>query len=517
MRSPTTPPLRKPLLDRRIGVHDRHQFELKLEYQPAAEQRQCRYLVEAFVCVPGNLNLTPDTVPPAELYADIHNYVRLKTPELSWQELQTSADSPLVRALADAPAVSQGGEPRRFGHECRLYACVFRAALRGFCEQVEAMASPGKPAVEEIAAIVDETVAGVTMATSRFRSVRTLVENTPGSAESAKLAYRFADEYTSISIEQQLRRAIVCLAQSVADSRQLRQRLLDVILAEESYRIERGYPCVLRSGTDNEAYVYRSGLLKKLCASVLFLHVHRLGTRHHWQELLFAVAAGISMAFATIIAFWAQARYTGLGLRLFVILVVAYMFKDRIKEAGRRLFSSFLEKYLFDHKIVIEDPEGGILGCCREKIEYCPRERLPEDVRAIRLVGADPMVRAAEEELRETVYRYRKEVTLLASRLYGRRGGAGVTDIVRFHIARLLREMDEPYQTIEWVDRESHALAPLRAAKVYHVDVVFRFISRADEPPATTLMRLILDRRGIKRIERIDRPATPEELVAVAK
>src|SRR5688572_16642411 len=116
----------QPGLERRIRVHDRKHFELKLEYEPEDNQRQSTYVVEAFVFLPASLNVTEETAPHAELYADIKNYVRLKTPEQSWTALGSAPGSPLVRADEELRIVEAGGPAARFNFECRLFATVFR-------------------------------------------------------------------------------------------------------------------------------------------------------------------------------------------------------------------------------------------------------------------------------------------------------------------------------------------------------------------------------------------------------
>lgn len=486
-------------LDRRIEVHDRQQLELKLEYQPAPDERHSRYAAEVFICVPGSLNVSPDTAPRDELYADIHNYVRLKTPELAFPELEALPTSPLVRIGQELGAVAAGGDPGRLVYECKLFACVFRGALREVVERCEA-ALPDVPAV---AALVSEGIDGATLALAAYRSHRARAE-ADAIPERARAAYRLADEFASISVEQQLRRVIVQLDRRRIGA-EIKAQLLDAILVEERYRRERGWTSILDPESDNENYVHRAGVLKKYCSSALFLQIRRYAARRPWQEVFFAIAAGIAMAFATIVAFWAQARYPELGLRLFLILIVAYMFKDRLKEGTRALFARFLERSMWDRRIVIEDPAGGDLGTCREKIEFAAPAALPAEVRAIRQKAADPGLRAAEDELHETVIHYRKSIVLDAAALEARRGGGGaITDILRFHVGRLLRDTDEPEQEIEYMDRETQEMSPIRAAKVYHVDVVFQFTGRPDEPVSTTLMRLILDRHGIKRIERME-------------
>ena len=488
MRKRAPPPSR---LARRIKVHDRHQFELKLEYQPADGDRECRYVVEAFVCIPGNLNVAPETVPREELYNDIHNYVRLKTPNLSWSELGGLPSSPLVR-LAEARTDAT------FAYECKLLACVFRARLRDLGVEAEGLGGSG---LARLVASCTTTLDAVTSIVGQYRALGERADL----GESARAAYRLADEYMSVSLEHMLRRVIVAVARAglpaaqAGDAAALRRTLLDVILREERYRQGLGLPSIIDPRSDNERFIYRTGLLKKYCSSALFLALRRAAARKRWQDLVYALAAGIAMTFFMAVAFWGQARDQGLA-GLFVIPIVAYMFREHLKEAARGLFARLLERGLYDRKMVIDDPAGGALGSLREKIAYVRRGEIPPDVAELRRRDVDPIIRIAEEELRETIVHYRKEIVLARRR---REGGA-LTDIVRFHVQRFLHEMDEPDGEIEYVDAETHELERVRAAKTYRVDVVFRFHARVGQAPQTTLMRLVLDRNGIKRIERVD-------------
>lgn len=495
-------------LGRRLGVHDRRHLELKLEYQPDPLVKRAEYRVEVFFFVPAALNVSPVTDPPEELYEGLHNYIRLKTPQMSWSELVALPSSPLRRAAEEAARVAEGADPATFVHETKLFACVFRAGVRHIERRTAAAMRAREPDLDRLSRWIEEELSAARRALGDLRALHELVER-PGFPERARFSFQLADEYASLSIEQLLRRTIVHLDRAPDRATALKGRLLSEILAEEAYRRARGYPSILDPRSNNEDYVYRLGLLKKYCSSVLFLDIRRQRARRHWQELFFAIAAGIAMAFATVVAFWAQARYPTLGFRLFLIFVVAYMLKDRIKDAMRALFAGFLQRRMYDWKIEIEDSAGGTLGSLREKIDYLEEREVPADVADLRARASEPSARVAEAELRETVYRYRKEIVLDARRLDRRRGGGGVTDIMRFNVARLLREMDEPEEEIEWVDEKTFRIAPVKAAKVYHVDVGFRFTSRPGAPPQTTLLRLILDRRGIKRIERLEDATSP--------
>ena len=52
-----------PLLQNRLDVHDRKQFELKLEYQPSGADDETRYLVETYIFLPASLNIYAETYP----------------------------------------------------------------------------------------------------------------------------------------------------------------------------------------------------------------------------------------------------------------------------------------------------------------------------------------------------------------------------------------------------------------------------------------------------------------------
>src|SRR5690606_35993337 len=102
---------------------------------------------------------------------------------------------------------------------------------------------------------------------------------------------------------------------------QLRKDLLSDVLSEERYRRDHQLRSVLSPTGDNEEYMHRLGALKKFCMNILFLSAQRRQKRQGFEEVLFALAAGLAMTFATAVAFWAQARYTQVSLNFFLILV----------------------------------------------------------------------------------------------------------------------------------------------------------------------------------------------------
>ena len=126
-----------------------------------------------------------------------------------------------------------------------------------------------------------------------------------------------------------------------------------------------------------------------------------------------AVAAGISMIFATMVAFYFQRVYGTFTFPAFVALIVAYMFKDRIKEAVRVLFAGKLHATLFDRRITVRTLDGKYrLATLREKITYMQESEIPQEVRAAR--QKDPFADLDNDRQGETVICHTKYILLNA-------------------------------------------------------------------------------------------------------
>jgi hypothetical protein len=292
-----------------------------------------------------------------------------------------------------------------------------------------------------------------------------------------------------------------------------RKALMAAVISEETYRKDNQLRSVLSPTGDNEEYMHRIGFLKKFCMNILFLSAQRKQKRQGWEEAMFAVAAGLAMAFATAVAFWAQLRYTQASLNFFLIAVVGYMVKDRIKEGLRRIFSKFASMHLYDRMAEIVEPvTKKSLGTLEERVDYGRAVRVPDEIAALR--QTDDFITVSQGELAETVIRYQKEIVLDAELLpRTERGIAGVTDIIRVNVERFLRDMDDPELALEYVDLEDFSVGRVKAAKSYQVDLAFRFTTdEADqEKVSVQLVRLVLDRNGIKRMLRFapEQPRVP--------
>ncbi|AKJ05462.1 hypothetical protein ATI61_102522 [Archangium gephyra] len=508
-----------PLLQNRLDVHDRKQFEIKLEYQPSGADDETRYLVETYVFLPASLNIDAETYPRASFYADIHNYIRFKTPVMTLEELLSSDVAPLARL--EAGLLTGLVSEAELVYQAKLLSCIFRGALRRFAngvdEQCEGMArGPSEGACARLESDARAVTAGARRVLERFR-VWARSANRYRVQEKTRASIRLVDEYLSLTVEQFFRKAVAdmdALPRSGVYI-ELRKDLMEEVLREEQYRKDHQLRSVISPTGDNEEYMHRFGFLKKFCMNILFLSARRAQRRQGWEEVLFALAAGVAMTFATAVAFWAQVRYTQASLNFFLIMVVGYMMKDRIKEGMRRIFSQVAARHLFDRTAHIVDPvTERSLGTCEEKVDYGRAVRVPEEVMALRF--RDDFITATQGELSETVLRYQKQVVLDVDLLpRTERGVSGITDIIRLNVERFLRDMDEPEYALEYVDLEDFSVGRVRGAKSYQVDLAFRFFVQeaGQERVSLQLVRLVMDRNGIKRMLRLypEQPPRPEQ------
>jgi hypothetical protein len=505
----SVPPQPAPLLQNRLEVHDRKQFEIKLEYQPSGADDETRYLVEMFLFVPNSLNIDPETYPRADFYADIHNYVRFTTPVMGMDELLTLSNSPL--ASLEAWLRSGAGTEAELVYQAKLLCCIFRGALRRFTRMIDGRCEPPAAAnlSEAECADLQQLVLGfqasVARVLERFRAWAHAT-STLHLQEKTHASLRLVDEYMSLTVEQYFRKAVTemdALPRSGIYN-EPRRELMAAVIREETYRKDHQLRSVLSPTGDNEEYMHRIGFLKKFCMNILFLSARRKQKRQGWEEAMFAVAAGLAMAFATAVALWAQARFTQVSLNFFLVAVVGYMVKDRIKEGLRRIFSKFASRHLFDRMAEIVDPvTKKCLGTLEERVDFGQVVKVPDEIAALR--RQDDFITVSQGELAETVIRYQKEIVLDAELLpHTQRGLTGVTDIIRFNVERFLRDMDDPELALEYVDLEDFSVGRVRAAKSYQVDLAFRFTTdEADqEKSSVQLVRLVLDRNGIKRMLR---------------
>ncbi len=497
--------LRPPVL-RRIAVHDRYQLELKLGY-PLTPGKETRYLIDTYLFLPSSLGINSTTYTRSEFYRDIQTYIRMKTPRLVLEQILKDRRSPLCRC--EALLEKRQGVLRPMDEEVlRDSFRILRAVLKSaFQRQLAAMRhmSSGEPLGDSFVARMNVLLALTGQLEGRYRQLeRRLIA--AGASEALLTSYRLADEAISVLIEDLLLEAHQLGAQWLEEDELLRwqRQVRERIQAQIDYRQRRGYPSVL-GAQDSEQWLHRLSALKKFTSSVLWLSTTTRREGSTLEQVLFATAAGVSMIFATLVAFFAQSIYGQISLPVFLALVVAYMFKDRIKESGRSLSAQILSRQLYDYRTTIQTQEGQRkLGYVREKMVHVPpaqaHKRVAPAVWEAR--RSDP---AYEPELLgkpESIIHYAKQVTLRKDAFrYLAEDGLEISvinDITRLDVRNFLRKMDNPYE--DRLVLRNGQVEQVRCQRTYHLNLISVFGS---EDGSMTCERtlVVLSRKGIMRIE----------------
>ena len=492
--------------------HDQYQIELKLDYS-LLEAKQTHYQISTFIFVPQNLGINPHNYRQVDFYRDVRNYIRLKTPIFALTDFTTHSMSPLAHLnnlVANENWATYAGNKEQVITNCKLFSAMLKSAVREHIQLIQkriAEAPPDAKIQLMILNLVEAFLEESKAITSQYRALYAYF-NLPNVDAELFTAYKLTDESMSLLIEESAVEIFSIVADVFKKEKKalFKTQLSDCAEAEIAHRRAHGYASILEPDNDNEDYAFRTSVLKKYASSVLYLStaVHREGAG--LEQLIFAIAAGLSMIFATVVAFYFQARYGNFTFPFFMALVVGYMFKDRIKEWGRVTFAQYLQNRLFDRRTVISTQDGKHkLGILKENMAFIDERDLPKD--AIRARNRDSLTELDNDGLGENIICYTKEIKLynnaFREAFHTLPEITGINDITRYNVGAYVNRMDEPYQEKAYLAKGQ--LHHISIAKVYHINLITRYRSLMPrQPKVYKRIRMILHQKGIKRLEQVE-------------
>jgi hypothetical protein len=492
----------------KIDIHDRLRFETKFDYPFVEGEKKSRYSIEAYFFIPASLQLNANSYPIDNFYADIKGYVRFKTPQMTLEQLYAENNrlSPLKRIRDYVEELLVTGKDRRQDiiYESKMLVAILRVALRDVTLLISKLGSAEyKSGQRDAQVVLHRSLKNAKLVMNAFRKQlqRAL---SPLSSDEFRQSLNFIDEYLSLTVE-----SFAVLAydelERIPNCESSCEELLALLVQERKYRKNRGYPSLPEPQTDNEQFIYRLSMLKKYVSNILFLEIARTSARKKYETTFFAIGAGLAMLFSTLVVFFAQSHLVHFSWALVVVFVCSYMVKDRLKEYLRYTFDRFISNHFCDFETNIYDPNRNShkLGNSRQKALYLPSDKVPRDVLELRNRGRTELL--VEREFEEQVIRYQKQIALLPQELEEIHVRVrAVTDIIRFNVRNFLGNMDEPVKKVRILDPRTHRPQVMPASKVYHLNVIFRFKKEQSSSYVLKKLRVILDRNGIKRVERFD-------------
>lgn len=477
-----------------ITIHDHFQFEIKLNLPFAEGRDQRAHRVETYFFIPNTLYVTPETLSREDFLGRLKNYIRLRIPWVPLERLD-EPEGPLGRYRRLLAELAAGGATigrEQYEDHVKVFCLAAQRALRA--QAFKAAASPAERAPDTAREFLRQSA----LLLERYRA---LLPAAHGCAFGDSPAPAHGDEFLSIVVCHNAFRIMERLEGAAGDRRcdEAHAEVADFLRTEQAYRATLPGATLPEIWSDNESYVFRWSMLKKYMSSALFLEIRERRDNRFWQQVVYSLAAGAAMIFATGIAFIWQGKYGSLSGPLFMALIISYIFKDRMKDLLRTSMSSWLRRVLADRKLAVYRNITSPVGVCKETFAYVSPDKLPPEIAALR--DKVHMVDVSNAFRRESVIRYHKEIifTKRAGRQAERGFSDGMVDITRMGVHPFLRYMDEPEEALYAL--EGDACRRIKGSKVYHVNMIR--VRTDAEGEHRRRYRIVLDRNGIKRIERV--------------
>ena len=488
------------MIDINIQIHDKFSFELKTSFIASRQQVKDinEFSINTWIFVPNGLDINRITYSKEQFYKDTKSDIRLITPVFALKNIYATNDSPANRLEKSLEALiinpNDSSLLEDFTFQIRIFSSIFKSAARSKTSKITCETND-----EKLCRLIGNYITDCSKIKQCYRALWERIDSCPDLPKDAAEYFSFGDTFIGDVTEQHtywLMRNI----EHLPTYEKLCPAFYDFVKDEADYKSAKGYSTLDPSdSTNNYLVVMRRDILRKFIESDLSLNTKKTKDGRWAEQLFYAIAAAISMIFATIIAFTAQFRFGNFTTPLFLALVVSYALKDRIKEIMRYYFSTQLDKKYFDTKRELEIMRQKI-GWTKDSFGFVSESKVPEKVMTIR--KRTPLVEAENKVYNEKIILYRKLVELSASKINQYKGYpfVGINDITRFNLVNFVQKMDNASVPL-YVPDEKNGYSRFDGERVYALHLIIR--CEEQDGLYYRKFRILLNREGIKSIVEI--------------
>lgn len=498
-----------------IHFRDNLQFELKSHFVYNPEILRNTFTQELFLFIPQALQINKETYRKEQFYHDETNLIRYKTPHYSFREIlhPENIKSPLYRIHtldADTPTNAQID---LIVEEMKLFGNIVRSALREeVYHLIKELAKDEKNAVD-YQADIKSLCSHVKQIRAEFIEIQNKVKWL-FEYEQLKQNFRYVDEFISNTIEYYLTGFLSHLRQKESiNSPLIDTEIVDLIEQEQNYRQKHRLVPIKheKSESTDEAKLYRSSLLQKYMLEALLLVSNRVSIQQQHGPFLGSLAAGVAMLVYMIlfIFLWKNPQFV-IGSIPFVLSVVFfYILKDRIKEGMKAYYHHMASRFFPDYRTIIYSHNGIPIGELVETFSFVEKQELPEEIIRIRSEDFHDDLEAMQRL--ETVIRYKKQVSLFDNPECGKLRRSELNIIFRYNIHRYLEKASDPTESLLVLDPKTKEIVEKALPKVYHLNIIIvnhHYGKDASPLREVKKFRVVIDKKGIKRVESIGKKKT---------
>lgn len=482
-----------------VKIHDKFSIETKVGFVPDVGNVDIsEFKINTWIYVPNSLDINKSTYTKEQFYQDTKNNIRLITPVYTLAQILEEGRGPIPRLKKAIGELL--GEPRNeaktenYVYQIKMFACITKSAVR---DQTNFII--GEKNREFLNKRIETLVGQIREISLRFRALYSMLED-ESIEEKQREYFLFGDEFWANTIEQHVFKIMVAHRKTVGFD-DARKPLMGLLSEENAYKSKMHYPLPVEGNDDlNKLLIIKRTALKKFVESDLYLHVTRKKDGAVTEQVLYGIAAGVAMIFATVISFFATQRFGNFTTDLFIILVISYIGKDRIKELMRYYFSSHMSRKYFDHKrkLNVRNQE---IGWIKESFEIISEERVPQEIQALR--DRTPLVEAENQVYDEKVILYRKLAHLSRKDIekYKQYRLTGINDITRFNLSSFVQKMANPTLPLYLADAEN-GYKEIKGYKEYPLYMIIACVS--DNETYYRKYRLLVNKKGISDVSELD-------------
>ena len=478
--------------------HDDLSVEFKFGFDCKKDGIRDDFSVNAWMFVPNSLDINPEVYGKKQFYRDIKSNVRLITPSYPLREIaadDSQALNLLRSAMEKVARSTQGSEMGAYEYHLKMFAAIFKSALRDSAAYLKNAVS-----LTDAGPLVEDYIFNSEQILRKFRALYSIIDM-PTVSDQARSYFGLCDEFITHSVEVQSIRIVKALDSRdlMPQEKEIRQRLAQLVMAQREYKKQRGYGVLNGDVTHDRRLVHHRGMLKKFIESDLYINLRKKKDGAAIEQLLYSIAAGVAMIFATGVAWFTQVKYGNITWPLFVVLVVSYMLKDRIKELMRYYFAHKLGDKYFDKKADISIGKTNV-GVIKEGFDFISWNRTPQIVKDFREKASS----IADETriFEEKILLYRKLLTIdsMALKSNAEYPLNGINEIMRLHLTRFTQKMDNPTVPVDTFDADGNVVT-IQVQKSYYINLVFQF--QHDAQVEYHHFRITMTRDGILHVVEI--------------
>lgn len=478
--------------------HDNFSVEFKFGFDCSMDGVRDEFAVNTWMFVPNSLDINAEIYGKKQFYRDIKSNIRLITPSYLLRDIAKDDSQPLalLRAAMEKVATSlQPADMSAYEYHLKMFAAIFKSALRDQATHLRNAAS-----LTDADYLVEDFLTNANAVLGKFRALYAIID-VPTVSDQTRSYYRLCDEFITHMVEIQAIRIVrhIDSEEQTPHVKEIRQRFAQMVMEQRQYKVQKGYGVLNGEVTHDRRLVYHRGMLKKFIESDLYISLDKKKDGVAVEQILYSIAAGVAMIFATGVAWFTQVKYGNITWPLFVVLVISYMLKDRIKELMRYYFAHKLGDKYFDKRADISIGQK-LVGVMKEGFDFISWSRVPDRVKKLR-----EQTSSIADETRifeEKILLYRKHLTiddkLLQSDVdYPMKG---INEIMRLHLTRFTQKMDNPTVPIDTFDKDGNVVT-IQVQKSYYINLVFQL--QHGEEVEYHHFRITMTRDGILHVVEI--------------